>query len=156
MNTEISFPRHLWQPVCWYLAEVQWGPSHAGAGEVEHPWERQVTLAEMVVDFELATGVKIVPVAAASEADVAWARKCQNSRSMIKHKDKICGFTRASLSSWAPFSKKVRTLSPSMKSLPWLVLTWQDEIGIVGSSFRRSDFQNLVAKHPPFPLFSSR
>ena len=24
MNTEISFPRHLWQPVCWYLSEVQW------------------------------------------------------------------------------------------------------------------------------------
>ena len=68
--TEISFSHHLWQPVCCYLAEVQWGPFHAGAGEVEHPWERQSTPAKMVMDFELATGVKIVPVAAATEADV--------------------------------------------------------------------------------------
>ena len=112
MNTEISFPRHLWQPVCWYFSELQWGPSHAGAGEVEHPWERQVTLAELVVDFELATGVKIVPVTAATEADVTWAGKCQIFRSMIKKVDRICGFSRGSLSSWAPFSKKVRTLSP--------------------------------------------
>ena len=74
-NTEISFPRHLWQPVCWYLADVQWGSSHADAGEVEHPWERQVTLAEMVVDFELATGVKIVPASAATESDVTWSEK---------------------------------------------------------------------------------
>ena len=31
----------------------------------------------MVVDFELATGIKIVPVAAATEADVTWSKKCQ-------------------------------------------------------------------------------
>ena len=46
--------------------------------------------------------------------------------------------------------------SRTMKSLTWLVLTWRDENGIVGSSSRRSDFRNLVAKHPPFPLISSR
>ena len=115
VNTENSFLRHLWQPVCWYLSEVQWGPSHAGACEVEHPWERQVALAEMVVDFELATGVKIVPVAAAAEADVTWAEKCQTFKSMIKKVDKICGLSRGSLSSWALFSKK----GPHVVSL-WL------------------------------------
>ena len=43
-------------------------------------------------------------------------------------------------------------LTYAMKSLTWLVLTWRDENSIVGSSSRRSDFRNLVAKHPPFPL----
>ena len=55
MNTDISFSRQLWKPICWHLADMQWGLSHAVAGEAEHPWERQVTLAEMV-DFEFATG----------------------------------------------------------------------------------------------------
>ena len=41
-----------------------------------------------------------------------------------------------------------------MKSLTWLLLTWWDENGIVGSSSRRSDFRNLVPKHSPFPFIS--
>ena len=41
-----------------------------------------------------------------------------------------------------------------MKSLTWLLLTWWDENGTVGSSSRRSDFRNSVPKHPPFPCIS--
>ena len=70
-------------------------------------------LLKWVVGSELATGVKIVPVAAATESDVTWSEKCQIFKSMIKKVAKICGFSRGSLSTWAPVSKKkVRTLSP--------------------------------------------
>ena len=67
----------------------------------------------MVVDFELATGVKIVPVAAASEADVTWAEQCQNFKCTTKKVDKICGLS--PLSIWALFLKK----GPHVVSL-WL------------------------------------
>ena len=74
---------------------------------------RQVTLVEMVVDLKSATGVKIASGAATTEADITWAEKRQNFRSTDQKVDRICGFCRGSLSSFAPFSKKVRTLSPS-------------------------------------------
>ena len=43
----------------------------------------------------------------------------------------------------------------SVKSLTWLVLTWRDENGVVGSSSRRKGLGNFVAKPPPFPFISS-
>ena len=36
-----------------------------------------------------------------------------------------------------------------MKSIPWLVLTWRVEQGIVGSSSRRTDFQNFILSTRP-------
>ena len=93
------------------LAEVQWGSSHAGAGEVEHPWEHQVTLAEMVVDFALAPSVKIVPGSVATEADVTWAEKCQIFQEYNQKSGQELWIQPGFSVQSGAFSKQVRTLS---------------------------------------------
>ena len=105
MNTEISFfYRHLWQPVCRYLAEVQWRSSHADANIQGNG--RSLLLKWLGIGH---MGSRLLPVAAATESDVTWSEKGQIFRSMTKKVDKICGFSRGSVH-LGTFLKNIRPL----------------------------------------------
>ena len=54
----INYPWRLWEPVGWWWQQLTWSEKDCHRPDGVTSAQRQVTMLELVIDFEIATGIR--------------------------------------------------------------------------------------------------
>ena len=83
-----AFDKLLWEPAVWYFNTLRWGEVK-DRNLSEHFTSRQCSFAELAIDFELSTGVRLVHKDGTTAT--TWAQRAHQIKLLVKAIVRFCG-----------------------------------------------------------------